>query len=601
MSLPRLPLLLSAAGVSAVLAVGFALSGSGPGEDGTGAPDIRPVALTSFRDCPALLTHFRAQAHDLVGPYGLPGSAGSPGFGGQPPAVTRSVAAPEDRAGSAQGDGLTGATSQTGTNVQVAGVDEADLAKRSGDLLLVVGSGPAGDGVLRVLRTTGADAALLATLPTPGWVPTHLVVHGNTAVLSGAVTGPRTYPNVPRTVTGTGTLPGTGIRPEPRESPRTRLLQVDLADPARPRPVRTLDLDGTEAGARLVDGVLRVAVTSAPDNLGLVTPQDAGEASVQRALDTNRAAIAASDLDSWLPSYRLMDGAPAPGPGSDPAGGTGSGRTGRLVDCPAVDVPGTFAGLNTLALVSFDLRDPAGIGQWRSGAVVASGTTLYATADRTYLATPVPPKPGAPGPSPAPATAGTSTAIHAFATEGNAAPRYLASGSVPGTLLNQFAMDADGDDLRVASTTDPSGRPVRPGQPEEDGTAGDTPTASPDPGSGRITVLRQRGAVLTQVGTLSGLGAGERVRAVRFAGDLGYIVTFRQTDPLFTVDLSDPEHPRELGELELLGYSAYLHPLGAGRLLGVGQDADSGGRTTGLQLSLFDVGDPAAPRRVTQV
>ena len=81
-------------------------------------------------------------------------------------------------------------------------------------------------------------------------------------------------------------------------------------------------------------------------------------------------------------------------------------------------------------------------------------------------------------------------------------------------------------------------------------------------------------------------------------GDVGYVVTFRQTDPLYTLDLSDPTDPRVVGELKIPGYSAYLHPVGEGLLLGVGQDADASGRTQGLQASLFDVSDPANPLRI---
>ncbi len=87
---------------------------------------------------------------------------------------------------------------------------------------------------------------------------------------------------------------------------------------------------------------------------------------------------------------------------------------------------------------------------------------------------------------------------------------------------------------------------------------------------------------------------------MRFIGDMGYVVTFRQTDPLYTVDLSDPAAPEVVGELELLGYSAYLHPLGGDLLLGIGQDATATGQTTGTQLSLFDVSDPANPERLQQ-
>jgi hypothetical protein len=86
------------------------------------------------------------------------------------------------------------------------------------------------------------------------------------------------------------------------------------------------------------------------------------------------------------------------------------------------------------------------------------------------------------------------------------------------------------------------------------------------------------------------------IYAVRFIGETGYVVTFRQIDPLYTIDLSNPGKPRVAGELKIPGYSAYLHPVGEGLLLGVGQDADSRGRVRGTALSLFDVSDAARPR-----
>ena len=87
---------------------------------------------------------------------------------------------------------------------------------------------------------------------------------------------------------------------------------------------------------------------------------------------------------------------------------------------------------------------------------------------------------------------------------------------------------------------------------------------------------------------------------MRFIDDVGFVVTFRRTDPLYTVDLSDPREPRVLGELKIRGYSAYLHPLGDGLLLGVGQDATDQGATLGTQLSLFDVSDLRRPTRLQQ-
>jgi hypothetical protein len=100
------------------------------------------------------------------------------------------------------------------------------------------------------------------------------------------------------------------------------------------------------------------------------------------------------------------------------------------------------------------------------------------------------------------------------------------------------------------------------------------------------------------VGTVAGLGSMERIYAVRFMGPVGYVVTFRQTDPLYTLDLGDPAHPRVVGALALTGYSAYLHPVSTTRLIGVGQNADSAGHVLGAQVSLFDVSDLARPSRL---
>jgi uncharacterized secreted protein with C-terminal beta-propeller domain len=101
-----------------------------------------------------------------------------------------------------------------------------------------------------------------------------------------------------------------------------------------------------------------------------------------------------------------------------------------------------------------------------------------------------------------------------------------------------------------------------------------------------------------EAGRVGGLGKGERVYSVRFAGDVAYVVTFRQVDPLYTVDLSDADRPRVLGELKIEGYSSYLHPIGDGLLIGIGQDATEQGRPTGTQLSLFDVSDLRHPKRL---
>jgi len=130
-------------------------------------------------------------------------------------------------------------------------------------------------------------------------------------------------------------------------------------------------------------------------------------------------------------------------------------------------------------------------------------------------------------------------------------------------------------------------------------------TTAGEPWSGgsesMVTTLALEDQQLVELGQVGDMGEGEQIYAVRFIGDTGYVVTFRQTDPLYVLDLSDPSDPRVTGELKIPGYSAYLHPVDDGLLLGVGQDATDEGMRLGVQVSLFDVSDPANPERVHQI
>ena len=149
---------------------------------------------------------------------------------------------------------------------------------------------------------------------------------------------------------------------------------------------------------------------------------------------------------------------------------------------------------------------------------------------------------------------GTRTEIHRFDVTDPTKTVYKASGSVPGFILNNYALSEFNGDLRVASTEEPPW----------------INAARPAPS--RVSVLRQAGNRLNQVGAVGGLGEGERIYGVRFMGERGYVVTFRQIDPLYTLDLSDPTAPKVVGELKIPGYSAYLHPVGENLLLGIGRE-----------------------------
>jgi hypothetical protein len=156
---------------------------------------------------------------------------------------------------------------------------------------------------------------------------------------------------------------------------------------------------------------------------------------------------------------------------------------------------------------------------------------------------------------------------------------YVASGTIAGSLLNQFSLDEHEGFLR-AITTD--GSPwSRSGESET-----------------RLVVFEEQGDRLVPIGEVGGLGRGEQLYSARLLGDIGFAVTFRQIDPFYVLDLSDPRDPRIAGELKIPGFSTYLHPVGDDRVLGIGQAATEEGRTTGLKLSLFDASDPADPREI---
>ncbi len=106
---------------------------------------------------------------------------------------------------------------------------------------------------------------------------------------------------------------------------------------------------------------------------------------------------------------------------------------------------------------------------------------------------------------------------------------------------------------------------------------------------------------LKKVSVIKRLAENETIKSARFMGDTAYFVTFRKTDPLFAVDLSDPDDPRILDYLKIPGFSAYMHPYSDNLLLGIGYDADENGRTTGLKLSMFDISDPGDVKEVDKM
>ncbi|MDQ2650594.1 MAG: beta-propeller domain-containing protein [Actinomycetota bacterium] len=218
--------------------------------------------------------------------------------------------------------------------------------------------------------------------------------------------------------------------------------------------------------------------------------------------------------------------------------------------------------------------------------VVGSGQLVHVTTEAAYLATPL-------------YGNTVETGIHRFDLD---TLTLTGSGRVAGTLLNQFAMSDHDGHLRVA-TTDPRGGFGMPIEGDmvvpEGGTTGamrTTTAVEPPSALNEIVVLDTDGS-LDEVGRTPRFGhPGETIHGVRFDGAIAYAVTFLQTDPFYVIDLADPTRPIVAGEVELPGFSSYLHPVGEGLVAGFGPDEDGK-----VAVKLFDVSNRAQPTVVDQL
>ena len=179
-----------------------------------------------------------------------------------------------------------------------------------------------------------------------------------------------------------------------------------------------------------------------------------------------------------------------------------------------------------------------------------------------------------------PADSTNNTWIRRYQLDGTGLLTAAATGFVPGTLNNRFSIDEHEGHLRVATENSWWTR---------------VDDSTPPPGT-NLYVLEQQESRLELIGGVEGLAPGEQVYSVRFSEDRGYIVTFRQVDPLFVIDLSEPETPIVTGQLKIPGYSQYLHVVDDQTLLGIGRDAnEQTGQYESMVISLFDVSNPADP------
>ena len=445
----------------------------------------------------------------------------------------------------------------TTTNVQEEGVDELDLVKSNGTEMFI-----AQDRGLQIVKAWPADETeLLAQIDLDGWARGLFLIDDQVVVLQG-IDGEEAK------------LSGENWWGA------TRLTVVDVSDPANPQVTREVDIQGYVADARMVDGNVYFVLNQymqldwqiydelwnkasqiLPEQPEWDAPEWQWDAAEERARNLLRPEVervlADVDVQSILPAWRTE----------------ASANASAMYACGDIYAP---VALGDMGMLSIGRLDPAS-GDLDTTGLMAQGWQIYASLDNLYVAQ-------------------SSrwwwgfeedlvSHVHKFGLHAGSEPTYEASGEFDGWIYDQFAMSEWDGHLRVVSTD------------FVDWWWGEDSEAEPVEPANNVTILEDDGkGNLVVVGKVGGIAPNERIYSARMIGEKGYMVTFEQIDPLFTLDLSDHTNPRVVGELKIPGYSAYLHPMGDDHLLAVGMAGLDTGELTGLSVNLFDVSDMASPK-----
>lgn len=515
-------------------------------------------------------------APQSAGP-GDPGSNG--GFAGEDGAEE---AAPTERVAvepdpGAATEEVEGPEGYSETNRQVAEIDEADIVKVDeegravyllhGDRLLILKSWPADESEVRseLKLSTGLGARPYEMFVKDGRVAVFSAVEDSQVLRAASSEDDSSLP-----VPARNTCFGCSYH----DSSFTKVTLIDASGDA-PEITRELFFDGVYVSSRRYDDRLRAVIRGgfkAPrlyepsieyrDPWGKLQPQAVIDDQIDAWKERTVASILATTLDDWLPNAlerkedelsplaRNCESYYIPAPGMVSYGMT------SVVELSLTDDEGPIGG----AVV---LGDAALVYSNASALVVAHGD--YGRRFQQQSEQP-----------------GERTILHWFELGEEGGVDYGASGYVAGHVLNQFSMDVQDDLLRVTTVE-------RRWDVEDDESRTDN----------RLRVLRAEGTELSVIGESRNLGKpNEEIRSTRFVGDLAYVVTFERIDPLVVVSLEDPEAPEVLGEVEIPGFSTYMHPLDEGHLLTIGEFVDpQNGGNRALQLQIFDVTDPTAPRK----
>lgn len=408
------------------------------------------------------------------------------------------------------------------TNVQVAGVDEADVVKTDGEYLYYLTN-----GTLVIATADGADTAIVSKLNLLEQVrddarfyrAREMYLDGDrlTILLTGEALLWRSN--------------GEGWRE------LTCMAVYDVGDPSKPKLIEQIGQTGSYLSSRMTDG-----------RIYLVTQQY---------------------------TYSPLEGIPLSYVPAFWTDGTAETAAVESIRIPDYDTTNTYT-----VIGSFDAKSPSAnrsltavLGN--AGEIYCNGEHLLLAQNASqYVRSEVEPNEEGKNVAVNRQMSLTRLTLYRLGEHIN----FLAEGEVRGTLLNQFSMDEYKDVFRVVTTVSDWTETIF-----TDGI--DTYEWSDE----HFNCLYTLDADLNLLGSIENIAEDEWVESVRFDGDIGYFVTFRQTDPLFTVDLKDPAKPKVIGTLKIPGFSEYLHTFGEGRLFGIGYDADEKtGWRQGVKLTMFD-------------
>lgn len=458
-------------------------------------------------------------------------------------------------AGDSSGTGGQSAPRYSETNVQVEGVDEADIVKTDGKYIYTLSKGR----LVIAEAYPASNAKILSTLDLGGFRAQEMFIDGNTVLIFGNEYRNFDY-GVPKIVSPQDpSAPMPEIYPPPRRSMSMTVLQLwDTSNKRNPKLERSVEFEGNYMSSRKIGSMAYFVINSYPNYY-----------------------IMEDSPNDIVPIYR------------DVQGGVVAQDYAPVAPCNEVGYlgpePPTSGNFVTVASISMSDLDA----EVKKEVVVASGQNVYASMNNLYLAEvsysyepePVPlvaemPQPPGGIMPPEPRRSIQTTLIHKFALDGGNI-YYQGYGEAPGTILNQFSMDEHNGYFRIATTIGHVSRQ----------------------GGGSSNNIFIFDGDMNPTGSVEDLAPGERIYSARFMGDKGYMVTFKKVDPLFVIDLSNPRAPKVLGKLKIPGYSDYLHPIDENHLIGIGKDtveAEEGDFAwyQGIKMAIFDVSDVEKPKQM---